>query len=404
MARLARGLSPAPLLSKPLSGLLLASFVVLAAVAVVVFAASFPFARKERAVGYLTPVSGWSRVSARTFGVVRARHVEDGAFVDLGDVLYEIASGEGLDERLSVERKLLTDIAARREALQGRLATIEAQIENDRSIHEDQRASLRTQIVHVESEFAAHEAGLAVARRQYRVGQRLRASNALSESGLLDLMDRMQSRTALVASKRREVAELRAALDSQQAQLAQRELEREETRATVVEQILGLAMEESRIQARDSGNVLAPRTGRVASVRAEEGDWVQPGDALLDVVPDDYELKGRLFASSSAMGAIRVGQEVRVYLDAFPYERHGAQTGRVLALSETTLGSHDAKALAFTGPVFRIDVDFPNGFGLSETQRQSLRPGMTVSAEIVKDHATLVDWLVEPLRGAAQRL
>ena len=401
MARLAQGLSPAPLLSKPLSGLLLASFVVLAAVAVVVFAASFPFARKERAVGYLTPVSGWSRVSARTFGVVRARHVEDGAFVDLGDVLYEIASGEGLAERLSVERKLLTDIAARREALQGRLAAIEAQIENDRSMQEDQRASLRTQIVHVESEVAAHEAGLAVARRQYRVGQRLRTSNALSESGLLDLLDRMQSRTALVASKRREVAELRAALDSQ---LAQRELEREETRTTVVEQILGLAMDKSRIQARDSGNVLAPRTGRVASVRAEEGDWVQPGDALLDVVPDDYELKGRLFASSSAMGAIRVGQEVRVYLDAFPYERHGAQTGRVLALSETTLEGHDAKALAFTGPVFRIDVDFPNGFGLSETQRQSLRPGMTVSAEIVKDHATLVDWLVEPLRGAAQRL
>ena len=150
----------------------------------------------------------------------------------------------------------------------------------------------------------------------------------------------------MVASKRREVAELRAALDSQ---LAQRELEREETRTTVVEQILGLAMDKSRIQARDSGNVLAPRTGRVASVRAEEGDWVQPGDALLDVVPDDYELKGRLFASSSAMGAIRVGQEVRVYLDAFPYERHGAQTGRVLALSETTLEGHDAKALAFKG-------------------------------------------------------
>ena len=197
LSRLARGLWPAPLLSRPLSGLLLASFALFTAVAVVVFAASFPWAgiaRKERAAGYLTPASGWSRVSARTFGVVRARHVEDGDAVDLGDVLYELASGEGLDERLSVEGKLLMDIAARREALRQRLAAIEAQIENDRKMHEDRRASLLMQVAHAESEVAAHEAGLAVARHQYRAGQRLRTPNALPESALLDLLDRTQSR------------------------------------------------------------------------------------------------------------------------------------------------------------------------------------------------------------------
>ena len=68
--------------------------------------------------------------------------------------------------------------------------------------------------------------------------------------------------------------------------------------------MLGLAMEESSIQVHDSGNVLAPRAGRVASVRSDEGDWVHPGDALLDIVPDDYELEGRLFAHSSAMGPL----------------------------------------------------------------------------------------------------
>ncbi len=356
LSRLARGLWPAPLLSRPLSGLLLASLVLLAAVSVIVFAASFPFARKERAAGHLTPASGWSRVSARTFGVVRARHVEEGDIVELGDVLYAFASGAGLDERLSVEGKLLRDIAARRETLQARLGAIDAQIENDRAMHRDQRASLQVQVGHVEAEVEAREAGLAVARTQYGVGQRLRASNALSESALLELVDRTQSRAALVASKRRELAELRAVLDSQQAQLTRRELEREEARAGVEEQLLGLAMEESRIQVRDAGGVLAPRAGRVVSVRADEGDWVRPGDALLDVVPDAYRLEGRLFARSSAMGSIRVGQNVRIYLDAFPYERYGAQIGRVLAVSETTVGPR--AEFAPDGPV-RIDVGFP---------------------------------------------
>ena len=104
------------------------------------------------------------------------------------------------------------------------------------------------------------------------------------------------------------------------------------------------------------------------------------------------------------MGAIRVGQDVRIYLDAFPYERYGAQVGRVLAVSETTIGPQDGSEFGLGGPVFRIDVEFPGGFSLSDTQLQSLRPGMTVSAEIVRDHATLIDWLIEPLQRAARRL
>ena len=406
LSRLSRGLWPAPLLSKPLPGLLLASFVVLTTAAVIVFATSFPFARKERVAGYLTPVSGWSRVTARTFAVVRRRHVDDGDFVEAGDVLYEFASGEGLEKRLPVERKLLADIAARRDALRGRLAAIDRQLHNDRTIDREEREALRREITHLESEVAAYEGGLAVKRRQYRAGRRLRARGAISESDLLDLLDRSQSRAALVASKRRELARLRAALESHQTLLTRRELEREETRATVEERILGLAMEQSRIQARDSGSVLAPRRGRVASVRAAEGDWVQPGDSLLDIVPDDYQLKARLFADSNAMGSIRAGQEVRVYLDAFPYERHGAQSGRVLAVSGTTLGPRDtgASAARSRAPAFRIDVEFPNGFGLSDAQRQTLRPGMTVTADIVRDRATLIDWLIEPLQGVAGRL
>ena len=159
-------------------------------------------------------------------------------------------------------------------------------------------------------------------------------------------------------------------------------------------------MEDARIRVRDATHVLAPRSGRVASVRLSEGDWVRPGDALLDILPIDVDLKARLLVRSSSMGLVEIGQEVRVYLDAFPYERHGAQAGRVASISETTLGTGGYGDEGF----FRIDVEFPHGFNLSAAQRQSLRPGMTVSADLVRDYGTLLDWLLEPMRGAASRL
>ena len=56
------------------------------------------------------------------------------------------------------------------------------------------------------------------------------------------------------------------------------------------------------------------------------------------------------------------------------------------------------------GAHYRVDVEFPRGFALTPAQAQALRPGMTVTADLVRDYGTLVDWILEPLQGAARRL
>lgn len=392
-----------PLLSRPVSGLLLSSFAAIAAAGLVAFAVSFSFARKEQATGHLVPVAGWSRVSARSFAVVRRRHVETGDRVETGDVLYEFASGAGLRRGMSVERKLLQDVEGRRDALNARLAAIDAQFDNDRDLQEKERAAGVQQLQYLESEIASLEARLDISMRQHRDGLKLKMSGALADADLLDLADRAESRSALLAVAQRELVQIRSGHEMRQQQYARLALDREESRAIVVEQLYALAMEEAHV--RDSTHVLAPRSGRVASVRVGVGDWVRPGDALLDILPIDIGLKARLFVRSSAIGLLDIGQEVRVYLDAFPYERHGAHAGRVFHVSETTLGpGAQGDTDRATGEFFRIEVEFPDGFNLSPAQRRSLRPGMTVSADLVRDYGTLLDWLLEPLRGAASRL
>ncbi len=320
-------------------------------------------------------------------------------------MLYELASSDGLRQGMSVERKLLQDTQGRRKALNARLKAIDAQLENDRELEDKEGASDVQQALYLEAQIASLEARVRISQRQHRDGLRLKASGAVAHATLLELADRVESRSALLAATRRELARVRSAQDMRRQQYARLALDREEARATVVEQLHGVAMEEARIRVRDSTHVLAPRSGRVASIRVGAGDWVRPGDELLDILPNDVGLKARLFVSSAAMGSMEVGQEVRVYLDAFPYERHGTHSGRVSSISETTLG-HGAHGDAERAgrEFFRIDVEFPDGFNLSPSQRQSLRPGMVVSADIVHDYGTVVDWLFEPLRGAVSRL
>lgn len=394
-----------PLLSKPISGPLFGSLAVFATAALVVFATIYEFARKEMATGHLTPVGGWSQVRAQWSAIVRGRLVEAGSIVEAGDVLYELGSGDGLEAGTSVEGKLLDDIYQRRAALEAQLPVIEARARNALALKEGERAAAAQQVRHLEAEIRSLESRRAIARQQHRRGQSLRSRGALAESDAMELADRVEMLSALIAAPRRELVRLQSSLRSHQEQVHQLELSRRQEENAVLERIHALAMEESRLRARESGTVLAPRAGRVASVRAGPGDWVAPGDALLDILPADAELKARLFVSSLGIGAIETGQAVRVYLDAFPCERHGAQHGQVLSISETTLEERQRPtATSPSAAMFRIDVGFPDGFRLSPAQRRSLRPGMTVSADLVRDYGTLVDWLLEPLRGATKRL
>ena len=176
---------------------------------------------------------------------------------------------------------------------------------------------------------------------------------------------------------------------------ASKDRDRAETR----ERLHDLRMQAWRIRGSGFGFVLAPADGMIASLRVAAGDALRPGDVLLDIVPPDAPLRARLFVSSSAMGALEVGQAVRVYLDAFPHERHGAQPGTVVAIFETP-----RETVADGQPMFRVDVTFADGWKLDADRQRALRPGMTLSADLITSRSTLLDWALEPLRRVAQRL
>lgn len=393
-----------PLLSKPLSGILLTTMALTSVGALVAFAALFPFADKDQASGYLTPSEGWIRVTAGSFSLVRRCVVAEGEIVARGDVLYELASGDGFEAGQALEGKLLLDLRQRRVALQAQREAMDARFDNEYALLDSAHSASEDEVRELRIETQALAARLAIAERQRANGLTLKETGALSESDAMLLDDQVQSRRATLASKQQVLARLQSRLQAQPLQRQRLESEQREHRAELLERLHALAMEESRLVASRDGRILAPRGGRVASIRVRGGEWVRPSEPLLDILPTDVALEARLFAGVAAMGTIAVGQEVRVYLDAFPYERHGAQTGQVTSVSESTLTPTETSPQGAPNATFRVDVHFPEGFDLSATQRQMLRPGMTVTADLVSGNSTVIDWLIDPLRGAAGRI
>lgn len=400
--RFAQATSQAVFLSRPVPGYAMAVVATLACIGLVAFATGFQFARKEQALGVLVPASGWSRVSAPMSGIVR-RAATAGDSVREGDVLLALSSGDGVRPTVTLPEDLLLQLAARIHSLEDRLTLMDEQHRNRQAgLAEEQRARRRA-LQRSEVELRLHRSRLALATKRYENARRLVRSEMVAKTQLLDATEELQTRLLAVAAQERMRDELQSTIKTAGIEGDRLKLDHQVDQARLREEIHRLAAQRSQVQAEQSGLVLAPRGGVVASVRVRDGDWVLTGMPLADIVPSGGDLHARLFVAPAAMGFVEVGTDVRVFVDAFPYERYGAQHGTVKSISETTVQPPDTLSMVPGSAMYQVDVSFPEGF--SPTIRgEALRPGMTVSADLVRDYSSLASWLFEPIRGTAERL
>ena len=395
-----------PLLSKPVSWPILALLALGATSLVLVFSVSFEFARKEQVQGHLSPRGGWAKLVANRSGVVSQLFVTEGAVVRLGEQLLEIAAWDGLGPSLTVRAKMLSEIHARRQVIgsQKGLARRNYSAERESLIHsiEAAREDLRA---------LEREIELAVIRRErgdhhFSVSRELHIAGVISEIDLARAEDEFRLRQLAESEKRRMATSISNNLKTLKSQFEQIKVERDIRLAALEDQLHHLALEEAQASLQGGALLLAPRDGVVASLRVGAGDAVHGGERLLDIVPEDASMIAELIVGSSAIGFLEKNQEVRVYLDAFPFEQYGSQTGRIVNVAPTAIdplefGMTDAP---LTGPLFRVTVEFPEGLQVPAAGLSALKPGSTLSADLIRDRSTLFEWLVEPVKGAAERM
>src|SRR5208337_278256 len=131
--------------------------------------------------------------------------------------------------------------------------------------------------------------------------------------------------------------------------------------------------------------VVAAMGGKIAALPFTTGQAVTAGATLAIMTPIDGKLEAELLAPSRAIGFIKEGQEVRLQLQAFPYQRFGTLAGTVKSVSGTVLGPADVSipGLQVHEPVFRVRVSLTSEEIVAYGQHHSLQPGMLLTAEVI---------------------
>ena len=347
------------------------------------------FDRVATVRGVVTPASGVSRLVAPQPGIVTSVLVRQGDELRRGEPMMRIASTALLPSG--------TAASATRLAAYGRqqqIAREDMGVEARRA--EAERARLREQMAQTATSARSLATQAALQRERIASNElRLRNLAPLRERGYVSVVA-YQQQEETVLTLRQQLAELeqrRAAAGHELGQLRLRsaELDAESRRVTLQSAATLAELERGEADTQAEAEILlaAPVAGKVAALHILPGRSVAAAEELATMVQSDA-LEVALLVPSSAVGGLRPGQTVVLRYDAFPYQRYGVGRGIVKEIAATvspTAGDGSAP------PAYRVRVALArNGAPFA------LRPDMSLSASIVIERRTLLDWLLAPLR------
>lgn len=357
--------------------------------------------------------------------VIREIRVRPGEAVRQGDVLalLDPSFAEADRAALSAQRHGLAATLARLEAeLAGqpapdapdRDARLQAGLQAQREAFvttrlrafEEEMQGQRTAIRALEDADAAAAEQVAIARDVEALRARLLEGQIGSRLALLD------SRARRIAAEQQREQD-RARLEALRHALAQKQAERQgfldDWRRQSLEDLARLRGDLARVEEAlakatrlaELTTIAAPADGTVLDVaRRSAGSILREAEPLVTLVPAGAPLIAEISLRSADVGQARPGDAAVVKVDAFPWQRHGALSGRLRAIAQDSRGEEGAPAVP-AAALHRAQVvlDAPRLAGGTPM------PGMTVTAEIHVGTRSLLATLLQPLiRGARESL
>jgi hemolysin D len=402
-------------------------------------------------------------------GKVAAIHAENGARVRAGDLLLELDPAEAAADEREAREALqagLSEIARRRMAIDAARAAQRLAVENGAPLPALEALAANPQgkidwgepppdgvQAREEAVLSADLSQLAdtlraldkqVAEKQATL-QRLRMSIAYQTVLIDTLTERVNTRQQAIDLRvgtkinlydaKEELQRSQSSLASDQGQLIETdaaigELMSEKTKALsqFIAENENKAEEASR-KADEARQALAKATARLANTKLYApidgvvqqlsvttfGQVVGAGQQLAMVTPTDGALQVEALVANMDIGFVRIGQEVAVKLDAFPFTRFGALHGKVVAIAAAAVDEQQAKrslANATTpgnaapdsmAPGQAPSFVFPVTVAIDETAMRvdgaaiPLTPGMTATVDIKTESRRVIDYLLSPL-------
>lgn len=372
---------------------------------VVLFAVAFlalgTYSRVERVNGILVLDRGAALIVPSRSGVVARVHVGDGETIRAGTPLVEIRVEEDMAAGATAPTRAIGAIEEQNVRLRRQAEMMMRAAGANRARLQAQAAGLAQEIQTLDRQIRAQQRLVEVARADYD------QTRSIAGRGFISRRD-LELREANMIERQQQLMQLQQSRTAKASSLAESERQMAQVLASAEAEVAGvesgrsaLGQQLAEAQAARGYTLTAPSDGVVTALVARVGQTAVGGEPLMTVLPGGSRLHAELYVPSAAAGFLAQGQEVRLAIDAFASERFGPVPARIVLISGTTVTRPGPNGAPTAVYLVRAELlrDHVTAYG----RRQPLLPGMSLSARIVTDRRTFLEWLFEPVFAIGSR-
>lgn len=119
-----------------------------------------------------------------------------------------------------------------------------------------------------------------------------------------------------------------------------------------------------------------------------KGQIVSAGEKLMTIVPDNTEMEIQCYIKDSDIADVSVGKEAVIKLSAYPHSDYGTLKGKITYVSENTVSNENMNNMYF----IKVSVENTNN-------NIKLKSGMTASVEVNVKKRSVLDYFLDPIKG-----
>jgi len=380
--------------------------------------------------GRVAPIAGMLYVSPYNTGIVKSVNVRAGDFVKKGQALAtldptftqadltqlreHLASDEAVVARERAELAGVEPVFPHNDAYQTLQAGIwrkrQDEYKSNVKNYDSQIYSLQAVVGQYKSDVRQYSERLKIAGEVVNVYEPLLAQGYVSKLQVMSATDNRTEMLRLLADARQQVdsnSQTISALQAQQQAYIQKwhsdvgaQLTTDSNDLDATRQLLQKAQ-----KLRDLVSLDAPQDSIVVKVgKLSTGSVYQGGgadatspvnDPLFTLMPLKTPLFADMAIQSSDIGFVRVGQQVRMKLDAYRFLEYGVAVGRVKSISENSFTVDDNNQP--TAPHFKVQVAITEVKLRNVPKSFRLLPGDTLTGDVMVGERTIMSYLVEGL-------
>jgi membrane fusion protein len=377
-------------------------YLLLAALAgALIFLAMASYSRVATVAGAVVLDKGVAPIVPSRRGVVMALLARDGQRVRAGDPLVQIRSEEDMGAGGTAPQRVIEALQEQDRRLADQTALVMSAAWAERQRLTAQIRGLTEEIKSLDNQIVDQQRLVAVAENDFRVVQ------GIAEKGYISHRE-LEAREAALIGRRQQLSQLRQARAGKSAEVLGASRSIPEAGATAQAQAAGvqssragLAQQVAEAEAAKGYTLRSPVDGIVTAMVARLGQPAAQDQQLMSIMPAGGKPRVELYVPTSAAGFLALGQEVRLAVDAFPYQRFGTIDARISEISSAAIPRPGPDG--GTVPVYLVTAELAQPWVSAFGRRQPLLPGMTLSARIVTEKQSLLEWLFEPILAVRRR-